>query len=355
MTHPSPEQVPTASATGTVDHDSHSLHGRGPGATILLLAGLLCTGAGTAFAMAPRVSWHLAKIARAASELGIASGEMLVGGAVLLASSFLARSLARARAAAEQAAEAQASAPKLRLVTEQIALDVSHLQRDIQHISQQVAEIAQAQHSLLVAQPRRGGPPSQNEAADGLFRLAASLDQLHARVDERFQATQNEFLACVDKLAQQVADSRQSMEARLAAVSASLISSPLARGPFAPEPERSTPAKKPDPLEVVAELERRSAADESAIEFFETLEELDALAGGHSTDAPSHPIDFDGMDFGDLGLRKPAPGQSVQGAAPSVSPRGESPPRAPLPSNERQGLPSQDERLERFFDEKKRS
>jgi hypothetical protein len=353
MTHPSHETAPTTS--GTAAAEEREIRERGAGATLLFLAGLASAGAGAAFVAAPHVSWQLTKIARAAAELGIASGELLIGGAVLLAASSIARSLSRTRSAAEQAAESGTSVPQLSLVSEQIALDLARVSGNLEHVSRQVEEIAQAQHATLAAQSRRGGPTGQTDVAEGLFRLAASLDQLHARVDERFLAIHGEFLARIDRLAQQVAEARQSTEARLVAVSASLISSPLARGPFAPEPERSPAARRPDPLEVVAELERRTAADESAIEFFETLEQLDALAGGQPTDAPSAPIDFDGMDLGDLGLRKPAPGQQARGTSPSAAAPAEPQLRAPLPHPERAQPSPEDPRSKRFLDEQKRA
>ncbi len=316
----------------------------------LLALGLGNFGAGAAFAFGPPYSWQLTRISRTVAELGIENGSLLVGGMFFLALAFMFRSQARMQASRNEVTEGRES--DLSQIVDQLASEVARIRAGIQQVGdnvvvlargQQEAQAAQAanlaavQSALLSALQEASadfGQPSNADAEgrEALFRLAASLDKLHARIDEGLNGfakrmgesskalaieVRESKQATLDKVESLVSAARKSTPAQPApqprAPQAAHAQAPARRAPApgselaahrplslgqpqqpsagpqphfptvepaAPFPSSVDPASLSfggEELDIVVDLDAEDLHDPQANEFFQTVSDLDAM------------------------------------------------------------------------------
>jgi hypothetical protein len=223
------------------------------GATLLFLLGLALVGLGAAFAYAPKFSWQLAKIAEQASALGLQNGALVVGGLVVLGLGIVARVASPAAPATDTREELEGLQAELHLQNEQLSTKLGQLRTALLQMQESVSSVSAQQAELMQTQGQTSRP--QDQSQDAGFRLAASLDKLHAHFDERVHAIDLQL--------------RKGFETLLAAGH---------RGAHAEAHHPSIPAPLP------AHGSRAHAHDQAAqpepgIDFYQTMQKLDAIAG----------------------------------------------------------------------------
>jgi len=238
------------------DHGSPKTSGAG----VLFFAGSALMAAGAGFAFAPHYSWQVVKIARQAQALGLENGTLFVGGLVLFGLGLVARAAAAAARPQDRSGEMQSLQAELSLGNEQLANKLAQVRAALNQVGESVASVASQQVALS-----QGSSTQGNEADGGreaVFRLAASLDKLHAHFDERLHAVDLQLRSGFETLLGASSEVRRALEtsapAPLHAHVASHAPAVNPADPFAPIPE-STPG--------------------SAIDFYQTMQKLDAIAG----------------------------------------------------------------------------
>jgi hypothetical protein len=204
------------SATSSTSSSSGS---KGQGA-ILTALGAVGLVAGAGLAAAPSLSWSAGQ---ALANLG---NHWMLGAAVGIGSlGVLALGLVRKSLA--QQAQNQPADPSLLL--EQIATDLVSLREELSTLSnsgrEQVQSIQTLQAEIGELRQSQSANAVSNEA---LFQLAASLDKLGHRIDQRLKLHHSTLQDTIDELAATVDHSRRAIEERLG--QASLQSGPVEDG-----------------------------------------------------------------------------------------------------------------------------
>jgi hypothetical protein len=241
------------------------------GATFLFLLGLALVGLGAAFAYAPKFSWQLAKIAQQASALGVQNGALVVGGLVVLGLGVVARVASPAAPSTDSTRdELEGLQTELHLHNEQLSTKLGQLRTALLQVQESVTAVAAQQ--LAQMQSQGGTSQPQDQSQDAVFRLAASLDKLHAHLDERVHAIDLQL--------------RNGFETLLNAGY---------RGQ-----QQAIPAALPTPS-VHTHGYEQAAQPEAGIDFYQTMQKLDAIAGeldpshGH-LGQPQAPFPSGGVD-----------------------------------------------------------
>lgn len=229
------------------------------GATFLFLLGLLLVGAGAALAYAPKYSWQVAKIAEQASAYGVQNGALVVGGLVVLGLAIVARSASGSGPSSDTKEELEGMQAEIHLLSEQLSTKVGQLRTALLQVQESIASVAAQQIVQLQSQPE----PQADHSQDAVFRLAASLDKLHAHFDERVHAIDLQLRNGFETVLN--AGLRGSMQA---------IPAPL-------------PAPVPMPVPQYGHAYDPAPPSEG-IDFYQTMQKLDAIAGTDVLDSQGH-------------------------------------------------------------------
>jgi len=155
-----------------------STTGSGPGG-LLLVAGFGMTAAGTALALLPRFAPQFDWSVRNLASQGVTGGSIAVGGCVLLALGLAARAQARFFRTAGEPSDAD-------LLLEHVANELTDIRSDIRDTNLRVSQVKDETRGLFEAvQARETMDTTDHQTADATYRLAASLDQLGARIEQR--------------------------------------------------------------------------------------------------------------------------------------------------------------------------
>lgn len=244
----------------------------GAQAGLLLLAGFGSALFGLAISVGPLASWKAAQIMVGLDYLGVHGGTLFVGGLVLMGLGMLRRGQ---HAIAVNADEAHGDTA----VIEEVATDVvqmrnalDHMQRVSSQVQDEVGELkriieaqVQVQAQVQAAAPTA---PTGDTQGDAVFRLAATLDKLGARIEERMKSQFSTLQERLTSVESSFETSQEAIEGQL---------EQLARASV-PEPELgSTPAPSYGP----------EPAQEFAREFAQELPDVPAPV----QEAPAVPVD----------------------------------------------------------------
>jgi hypothetical protein len=222
-------------------------------AGFLFLLGFALLATGVAFAFAPHYSWQVVKIARQASAFGLSNGELVVGGLLCLGMALVARTAASAPPPPDTRAETEALQSELHILNEQFSTKLAQIRTSVQHLSESVGLLA----TQPQAQADQGSRGNEDQARDAIFRLAASLDKLHAHLDERVHAVDLQIRSGFESLLQASQDVRRHL------VQGGLGTPPdTDSGISAHAPQAGFPAPR-----------------ENNLAFLETMQKLDAISG----------------------------------------------------------------------------
>jgi hypothetical protein len=231
----------------TSDHTARSSKSAG----FLFLLGFALLAAGIGFALAPQYSWQVTKIARQASAFGLSNGALVVGGLVCFGLGLVARAAGQTPPPPDTRAESEALQSELHILNEQLSTKLAQLRTGLMQISESVNSIAAYQQADA---SRQGTSGADDHSRDAIFRLAASLDKLHAHLDERVHAVDLQLRSGFEALLGACNDVRRCLSQggiESFASPAGTVSAPVGVDP----------------------------TRESGLAFYETMQKLDAIAG----------------------------------------------------------------------------
>ncbi len=222
----------------------------------LAIIGLSLVIGGAALAFAPEFSWRVTKVDRWLTGRGIEHGSLIVGGLFFFGLGLVSRQVVALHHRRSAVEDRQSD---LLLVVDQLTTDLGQVLTSVLRTSEEVVALSES-HKALVEHQRAEAIQEPDSSHDGLFRLAASMDQLHAHFDDKFHNFDVQFRSRFESVANSVHESRSALEARLARLEGAPGAMPKS-GPPAPEaPE---------------------------IEFFETMERLEERRSNSATRSSS--------------------------------------------------------------------
>ena len=235
------ELEPSGAELGMTHSGARGTAPRGGGqSTLLLLAGFGCALSGLALSVGPIVSWKAAQIMVGLDYLGVHGGTLLLGGLVLMGLGMLRRGQ---HAIAVSADEAGGNTE----VVEEMATDVVQMRHALDHMqhvtSQMQDEVGELRRFCEAEAQKRSAVPQPTQSdgqGDAVFRLAATIDKLGARIEERMKsqfATLQERLTSVESSFE---TGHESIEERIDQLAHSAVSEDSSEAPaameFAPPP-----------------------------------------------------------------------------------------------------------------------
>jgi len=303
------------------DPGDQPTRGRGFAPLLLHTLGGASVATGIAIVAAPHVSWTLTKLVRHVTNLGFETGDLTMGGLIFSAIGFLVRASSRPRQEPRDE-QVHTELAELKLLAEQQLSDARQSRSPLNLIAERINASHEAQHTVLQLVQSLQSAAAENDGKSALFRLAASLDQLTARIDERFASltthvneglqhmshrthesigfvqSKLEELSKSSERHAQALEHTQSVLARVQSAPApapapapqahAAPAKPAARRPVAnANPPQPRPKPAPAPQNVVD-------FDDANAEFFQTLSELDAMV---KESAPGGTIDFEDLDL----------------------------------------------------------
>jgi hypothetical protein len=268
-------------------------------ATMLMLTGLAATLFGLALSILPLISWKATKVMLGLDFLGVQGGALVVGGMTLVGLGMIRRSQVAAIAASD-GSDIDSE------IVEQVAADVVQMRNAVDHMQSVVGamqdELRTVKDEIVAAIPAPvapQAPEAQGGNEDAIFRMAASLDKVGAKIEERLKSQFSE------------------LQGRLSSVESSVreVPVPAAAAPVAPvapvaseapvakvevpvvEPVQMAPrVEAPQPVAVVEPIEDPAAPaqddhPEGSLGVLDTLD--DEVVGALPGDSA---IDFDQID-----------------------------------------------------------
>ena len=184
---------------------------------VLLFFGFVCIVGGSALSLLPQFSWKAEQVLNGFDHMGIHGGAVAIGGLVLVGLGLVRRQVSASGKLGgdyedllfEQIAAdivlTRGTLDHLQDVTESMQAEIAGLSRDLPGLSREVARLA--------AQP----PPQPQVVTggndDALYGLAASLDKLGARLEQRLKAQHDALQSHLGDMASTLMQMRQSAEA----------------------------------------------------------------------------------------------------------------------------------------------
>jgi hypothetical protein len=219
----------SAGDPGLEDSKAHRKPGGGSEAAFIMFLGLTFTLAGVALALGPRFSWKLGQISRGFSYLGVHGGTLLIGGVILAGLGLVRRAQAQSALAADEPNDDQ-------LILERVASDLIQMRNSVEHVARCVNEVdtkighvSKNVRDLEFKlrrdeQEARPETPIDDGQRDAIFRLAASVDHVGARIDHRLKSQYD------------------SLQLRLEDISAIVLAAQKSSTPEPVEPSSALPA-----------------------------------------------------------------------------------------------------------------
>jgi hypothetical protein len=161
---------------------------------LLVLAGLGLVAAGLGLVLLPRFApeyeWSVRNLARQ----GVTGGPLAICGALLVAFGWLSRGQARmSRQVADQ--------PDAQIFLEHVAQELASLHEGTQGIDARLGALRDATQGLIEAvEARESLSGTDADARDSIFRLAASLDRMAARLEQGQIARHQETATALETL-----------------------------------------------------------------------------------------------------------------------------------------------------------
>ena len=233
------------------------------GAGFLFLMGFALLATGVGFAFAPHFSWQVHTFARKVNEFGLQNGALAMGGLVIFALGIVARVAGSSATVPDSSSANDDLRSELNLLNEQVSNKLGQLRTALLQINEGVTGIvAQQQIDAQSQNQSQGGPADQSQ--DAVFRLAASLDKLHAHLDERVHAVDLQLRSGFETLLNVSYELRRLLDQPGHVSAPNLVEHAHVAHAHGGHGAHAQPAA------------------EGGIDFYETMQKLDAIAGESS-------------------------------------------------------------------------
>jgi hypothetical protein len=252
------------------------------GAGLLFLLGLALIATGVAFALAPEYSWKVTKVARQATALGLGHGLIVLSGALFVGLGIVARAAGAPPEPRDTRGELESLQAELNLLNEQFSTKLAQIRTSLLQVSEGLTSVTNLQQAQLQSAGDKGAGGDHSQ--DAVFRLAASLDKLHAHLDERVHAVDLQLRSGFEAVLHASHEVRRAL------------------GPgVMPGAHASAPAHHGHPAHHPAQPTFGAPAQgggASGIDFYETMQKLDAIAGdGGPASPPQAPFPSAGQSL----------------------------------------------------------
>jgi hypothetical protein len=161
--------------------------------------------AGVAIATLPHVSYRAGQLAAGLGAHGAIGASVFTGGALLLALGWTKRSLARTNT----------NDSTTTLLLEQLATDLAQTRATLDTLQQQIAETAQCTLAVREELTNARGNGEALSPTEAMFQLAASLDKLGARIEQKLKVHHTTLHEGIEELGTTLAHTRRTLEERL--------------------------------------------------------------------------------------------------------------------------------------------
>lgn len=319
-------------------------------ASFVQMAGTTCMALGALLVVLSGLVEPIANLGKMLGSVGMGGGTLVLSGLTL----FVLGRLRRSHMDLSQQAEDRASNDQL---LEQMAAEVVQLESALDQVKSgqsrvrgDIRELGETMQTMAQAQASKND--EGDKAQDAIFRLAASLDQLGAKVEQRMHTQYEAFRARLREVGDDIARSQQDLRQLMAEIPEQIRAAqpapapePARREPPAPQP-RQERHELPSDMRATAIYEaamNQQFADpeppppspsENGAVFGEVMErnpyETPSATGLPRQTPSGSPLD----SLGFLDSIPDEPPSNTHAPAPSAPPASASPtpePRAPLP------------------------
>ena len=253
--------------------------------------GILIAVLGIALAVLPNVLHGYGWVLKSAARYGITSAPLLMSGILVCGMGLIARTRNTTPAPAPAPLNIpQQSSDKLAL--EQLASDVALMRGGLQELRIEMVYVKDVTQSVLQATHDRGVTAPEDGQQDALFRLAASLDQVGARIDQRLRS---QHTALQDTLLE-INATMLAMRAEIAEIAHGGIAGRDGESGYEIRSRSDERGEEPADIGGIA-ASKNGAAESSDLEVWVELEQ----------DAPSLGLLDSLDDFGQMQTRKTSP------------------------------------------------
>ena len=161
-------------------------------ALFLQLSGLCLLGGGLVLCLGPKLSWKLNQITDGFKYLGVQGGVLATSGLILVGLGLLRRGQIALRTPTAEQAEDRLLIEQLTKDSLRVADDLARLESALSHVETELVRSRRALEERMEASTQQvisaiPLPKEGPSAEDAIFRLAASLDQVGARIDQRLK------------------------------------------------------------------------------------------------------------------------------------------------------------------------
>jgi len=193
-------------------------------AIFLQLMGLALLGGGLLLCLGPKLSWKLNQISDGFKYLGVQGGVLATGGLILVGLGLLRRGQIVLRTPTTEQAEDRQLIEQLTRDSLRTAEDLVRLENSLAKIEAELVrsrrsfeerlgaastQVIHATAQLINAIPMPKEAPS---AEDAIYRLAASLDQVGARIDQRLKTQYSSLQNHLEDVAAAILSARNQMQ-----------------------------------------------------------------------------------------------------------------------------------------------
>ncbi|HTF90697.1 MAG TPA: hypothetical protein VK843_19920 [Planctomycetota bacterium] len=161
-------------------------------AAFLMLLGIGCVAGGLALSLGPKVSWKVAQIATGFKHLGVEGGVLAMGGLILVAIGMLRRGQIALRTPSPEQAEDRAMIEQLTKDSIRHSEELAHMESGLAHVEAEVTASRRVLEERMQANSQAilsavTAPKDSGSSEEAIFRLAASLDQVGMRIEQRLK------------------------------------------------------------------------------------------------------------------------------------------------------------------------
>jgi hypothetical protein len=191
---------------------AHKPSGRSAQSSLLFLMGLGATLAGMALVAAPKLSSQADEIMTGFDHLGVHGGALVMGGLVLLGIAMVLRQVTQVAAFASQSSEDTSLLESVAADVLQVGSVIEGVQASLKGLAGELGGLGSAIAAVgeQVAAARPGSDSLGSE--DAIFRLAASLDKVGAKIEERLKTQFGDLTERLGKLEAAVAETAKRLE-----------------------------------------------------------------------------------------------------------------------------------------------
>lgn len=223
----------------------------GGGGWFHLALGAFFVVAAVVVALPPGTSSGLNWVGDTLRAYGLETGVLGLAGLIFWSMAFAQRSI-RAAALAGATRATQSGESDLALASDQIVTDLEQILTAVLRTNDELSVVCDSQR-VLVKELLEEKEPGEKEH-DAIFRLAASLDKLAARVDTRLHEFDVQFRSRFEAVSASVHEARLSLETRVDA----LLPTGVSPAPVGPAGDAGREAPAPPGLEFFEQIEQRS-------------------------------------------------------------------------------------------------